>query len=102
MKYLKIENNKGFYSLKKDENKEIDKINKDDLMFLLESAVADDGFEMDPYEDDKLGNKAHQIIYKHLYEKFNEFLQNRDRFKEKVSALYKEAFDKYSIKDNDR
>ena len=67
MKYLKINENKGYY-LKANEAEtddwiEIDKINKDDLMDLLNKAVESD-FEMDEYKEENLDNKAHQIIYK--------------------------------------
>ncbi len=39
MKYLKIEDNKGFYQLEPDNWKKIDKINKDDLMTLLDKLL---------------------------------------------------------------
>jgi hypothetical protein len=97
MKYLKIENNKALF--RKDnaipENwEEIDKIEKDDLMKLLDFATEDD-FEMDAYNEETLANKAHQIIYKSIYEKLNIFLTNKDRFKDQTENVYKEALEKY-------
>jgi len=97
MKYLKIENNKAFYRKDKaiPENwEEIDKIEKDDLMKLLDFATEDD-FEMDAYDEETLANKAHQIIYKSIYEKLNIFLTNKDRFKDQTENVYKEALEKY-------
>ena len=95
MKYLKIENSKGFYCLKEDYWQEIDKISKDDLMALLDKAIETD-FEMDEYNQEKIANKAHQIIYKNLHQKFSELLENKSRFKDESEQLYKNAFERYS------
>ena len=95
MKYLKIENNKGQYCLEKNKWQEIDNINKDDLLILLDKAIETD-FEMDKYEQEKLSNKAHQIIYKNLFDKFTEILENKDRFKDESEQLYKGSIEKYS------
>lgn len=98
MKYLKIDDNKAYY-LKSADNEtvwtEIDKINKDDLLTLLNSAIASD-FEMDIYSEEILANKAHQIIYKNIYEKFSSLLTMKDKFKDESENLYKEAIEKYS------
>ena len=95
MKYLKIENNKGYYQIDQDSWKSIDKINKEDLMALLDKAVETD-FEMDEYKQDDLSNKAHQIIYKNIHSKFSELLSNKSRFKDESEQLYKSAIEKYS------
>ena len=101
MKYLKIENNKGFYW---DGNayQDIDKINKDGLLMLLNSVETDD-FELDSYDESLLGNKAHQVIYENIHSKLAQFLNDKDQFKTEVSKLYKEAIGKYTVdvKDED-
>ena len=97
MKYLKIEENKGYFIKDKgqpDQWTEIDKIEKDDLLKLLDYATTED-FEFDQYNEAILGNKAHQIIYKHLAEKFTIFLSNKDRFKDEAENIYKDAIEKY-------
>jgi hypothetical protein len=97
MKYLKIEDNKVFFIKDKSQPStwtEIDQIEKNDLLNLLNLATNEE-FEIDVYDESKIGNKAHQIIYKHLAEKFTNFLANKDRFKDEADGLYKEAFDKY-------
>ena len=97
MKYLKIEDNKAYYLKEADSETvwtEIDKINKDDLMILLNYAISHD-FEMDNYSEDKLANKAHQIIYKNIFEKFTTLLTMKDKFKDESESLYKEALEKY-------
>lgn len=97
MKYLKIDNNKAFFIKDKTQPEnwtEIDKIEKEDLMKLLDFAT-EDGFEMDDFSEEILANKAHQIIYKSIYEKLNIFLTNKDRFKDQMEDVYKEALEKY-------
>lgn len=97
MKYLKITNNKAFFLKDKEQPgdwTEIDKIEKDDLMNLLDFATYDD-FEMEQYDEATLANKAHQIIYKSIFEKLCIFLTNKDRFKDQTENIYKEELEKY-------
>lgn len=98
MKYLKIENNKGFYRLDAAvENwTELDLINKDHLLLLLKRASIED-FEMDEYQDSLLQNPAHNIIYKNIHGKFKDFLNNKTRFKDSIEVMYKPAIEKYKI-----
>jgi hypothetical protein len=98
MKYLKIEDNKGFFL--KTENDisawtEIDQIGKEDLFYLLNKAVSED-FELDEYLEENLSNKAHQIIYKNLHEKFIDLIANKTRFIDESESLYKAALEKYT------
>jgi hypothetical protein len=99
MKYLHIKDNKGFYWDGK-EYQEIDKINKDSLLVLL-NAVETDEFELDPYDENLLVNKAHQVIYENIYSKFEQFLNDKDQFKTEVDSLYKEAVNKYGTEEKD-
>ena len=94
MKYLKIENNKGFYWDGK-EYQEIDKIDKNGLLALL-SAAETESFELDAYDESLLANKAHQVIYENIHSKFEQFLNDKTQFKTEVDGLYKEAIGKYS------
>jgi len=96
MKYLSIDNGKGYYyCLKEGKWIEIDKIGKDDLMILLDNLI-DTEFEMDEYQTEKLGNTAHQVIYRNLFNKFSDLLKNKRRFKDDCAQLYKSAIEKYS------
>ena len=98
MKYLKIENNKGLYRLDTTAENwfELDQINKDHLLNLLKFAT-EEVFEMDEYKDDLLQNLAHNIIYKNIYGKFNDLLNNKTRFQDSVEAMYKIAIEKYKV-----
>lgn len=101
MIYLKIEGNKGFYWKQSDQPTyvEIDKINREDLMELLNAAINLD-FEMDEYVEDNLANKAHQIIYKNIYQKLTELLPQKTRFKDESENLFRVAFEKYSTEES--
>jgi hypothetical protein len=98
MIYLKIDDNKGFFLRDGGDSEatwySIDLITKEDLYFLLKKAVSDD-FEMATYDEQILSNKAHQIIYKNLYEKFIDLVANKTRFKDESDNLYKAALEKY-------
>lgn len=101
MKYLKVEDNKAHF-LKEAENGvtswvQIDQITKEDLFYLLNKVVSDE-FEMDEFKEEALSNKAHQIIYKNLHDKFSGLLLNKNRFKDESENLYKVALDKYTAK----
>ncbi len=98
MKYLKIENNKGFYRLDTSQDiwTDLDQINKEHLLELLKFASTDE-FEMDEYKDELLQNPAHNIIYKNIYGKFNDFLKNKTRFQDSAESTYKQAIEKYQL-----
>lgn len=100
MKYLKIENNKGFYRLdtSKEDWIELDQINKDNLLSLLRFATKED-FEMDEFDDELMQNPAHNIIYKNIHGKFKDFLSNKTRFQDSVEVTYKTAIDKYKLQE---
>lgn len=96
MKCLKIENGKGYFRNDEDDYQEIDKISKEDILYLLNIATSDDEFEMDACDDVNLKNEAHKIIYRSLHQKFSELLNNKTRFKDECSGLFQTAIEKYS------
>ncbi|TMU50745.1 hypothetical protein [Flagellimonas algicola] len=98
MTYLKIDNNKGYYRTdgSSEEWTELDQISKDDLLKLIGKATTEE-FQMQEYKDELLQNPAHNIIYRNIYGKFNEFLSNKTRFQDSVNAMYKTAIDKYTV-----
>ena len=93
MKYLVIKDSKGYYR-NDNEMVEIDKINKDDLLKLINHAEESE-FEMDTYEENQLQNKAHQIIYQGIHTKLSDFLRDKEQFNRDVDALYAEAVGEY-------
>jgi len=97
MKYLKIEENKGYFRNAESEWCLLDTISKDLLMTLLDKAISNE-FEMDEFNVEILGNKAHQIIYKNLYEKFKDLFENKGRIKDESEQLYRTSIDRYKKK----
>ena len=96
IKFLKIDNDKGYFSLEGGENWQLlDEISRDCLLSIVLKGM-DEGFEMDDPESSDVKNKAHEIIYKKLYNKLKDLNDQRSRFKDESEALYKDAFVKYS------
>ena len=99
MKFLIIENGQAKYSV--DPNVPasitIDQLSKDDLLKLIEICMTDDSFEMDSYDETLLQNKAHQIIYKNIFQKLEDLRKQRVRFSDEKTVLYRTAINKYSV-----
>ena len=91
MKALKIENYQGHFVTEEDDYETIDKIDKAILLRLVNLALEDD-FE---YDEGKLRNQAHQIIYKSISEKLNDLHQKRNQFRDESERLYLDEYEKY-------
>lgn len=98
MKCLKIENAKGYFLNSDGNYEELDRITKEDLLRLLNIATGDEEFEMSAYDETLLKNEAHKIIYRSLYQKFEEIIDNKNRFLDESASIYREALEKYSEK----
>ncbi len=98
MKILKIDGAKAhFYCLITNDWKAIDSITKDDLLRLVNHLV-DNEVEMDVYDESLIGNPAHQIIYKSLYEKLVSLNNNKKKFKDESEREYLTEIQKYEKK----
>ena len=97
MKYLMVDNGRVFYSLDGSaaSKKPIDQISKDDLLILLKLAISEESFEMDPYSTESVHNAA-QIIYKNIYQKFEDIRLHRVSFEDEKVNLYRTAINRYS------
>lgn len=94
MIYLKIEHNVGkFY--KDGTYIIIDKMVNEDLWRLANDVMNDDEFQMDVYNETLLPNKAHQIIYKHVYELLSSLQKRKEQYKNESELMYKTAYDAY-------
>jgi hypothetical protein len=93
-KHLRVDSEKGQYSVDGTNWTDIDKIGKADLLRLMDLALRDD-FEMDPYDKAKLANPAHEIVYRNLFSKLAELVTKKDRFKDESLRLYADALRKY-------
>lgn len=96
MKCLKIDNGRGYFLRSNGQMETVDKMTKDDVLFLLNFATSsEEPFEMDPIQESVVMNEAHKIIYRSLYNKFSELLENKTQFAEESASTYKEALEKY-------
>lgn len=98
MKFLTIDNGQAMYTIDPTvpASVKIDQISKEDLFRLIELCITNDSFEMDPYNEVLLQNKAHQIIYKNIYQKLEDLKKQRVRFSDEKTVLYRTAINKYS------
>ena len=94
MKYLRIENKEGQY-YDGEKYRPINEIGKKDLLYLLDSAERVD-FQIDSYDQELLPDPSHRIIYKNITEKFEQFLENKNQFKERSEKMYASAIAKYT------
>ena len=96
MKLLKIEDNCGYYREDNGEFATVDKITKDDLLRLVNLTLDTElEVEFDEYNDDDLKNRAHQIIYKSIFEKLQGLKKRRQEFIDESERLYLQEYEKY-------
>ena len=96
MKCLKIKAGKGQFLNKDGQYVDIDKMNKTDILNLLDIAIDEnETFEFDIMNDTNIVNPAHRIIYQNISEKFAELVRNKEQFLDESEALYNEAMRKY-------
>ena len=98
MKFLTINHGQALYTVDATvpASKTVDQITKEDLLKLLDLCITEENFEMDQYDETLLHNKAHQIIYKNIYQKLDDLKRQRVRFSDETTELYRNAIEKYS------
>jgi len=94
MKLLKVDNSLGYYWVEDNKYEKIDKINRNDLLRLVEHTLVDE-VEFDEYNADTIKNKAHQIIYKNLYDKLVELESRKSEFKDESNRLFHREYERY-------
>lgn len=102
MKILRINNNKGEFSINGTDYKSIDTISKDDILHLIDIFTQQDCEMDDVITDNNLPNKAHLIIYKSLLVKFKELQNNKAFFRDMRDNEYKDAINKYRVNLNEQ
>lgn len=98
MKYLTINNGQAMYTVESTTpaTTKIDQLTKEDLLKLIDLCISDEDFEMDPYDESVLLNKAHQIIYRNIYQKLDDLKKQRIKFSDEKTVLYRAAINRYS------
>jgi hypothetical protein len=57
--------------------------------------VLDSSGELEPYDEEKLKNQAHQVVYKSIYSNLKALEDRRQEFIDESERLYLEDYKKY-------
>ena len=96
MKILKYENNVSYLNVDR-KDKKILEISKEDILKSLEYIYENEDVEIEEYDKDKIVNEAERIIYENLYNKLNNFKDNKQILKNEINNLFKDLEEKYKI-----
>ena len=97
MKLLKISENLGQFLSANGDYSSIDKINKDDLLRLVDCTLGEGEVELDPYDDQTIKNQAHQVIYKSIFQKLSDLEKRKQEFVDESARLFLEEYEKYRV-----
>lgn len=94
MKHLRIENRQGeFY--RGNDWLVITEITENDILNLAKTAVSEEDFEVDPFDNDDLPNPAQNIIYQKVSEQLLMLSARKQEFLDETRNIYQDAYDKY-------
>ena len=94
MKLLKIDNELGQFLNVAGDFQPIDRITKEDLLRLVNVTLKEE-VEFDEYDEEKVKNQAHQIVYKSIYDKLVELRGRKQEFVDESERLYLTEYEKY-------
>lgn len=94
MRLLKIENQKALFLGDSDKYSSIEKITKEHILRLVDLTLREE-ITLDEYDEAKLPNIAHQIVYKSIYEKLKSLADRRDEFLDASERLFLTEYEKY-------
>ena len=96
MKILKFQNNTSYLYVD-GKYKKILEISKDDILKALEYIYENDDIELEEYDKNKIVNEAEKIVYENLYNKLNNFKENKLKLKNDIDDLFKDLEETYKI-----
>ena len=96
MKILKFEDNTSYLYVD-GKYKKILEISKDDILKALEYIYENYDIELEEYDKNKIVNEAEKIIYENLYNKLNNFKENKLKLKNDIDDLFKDLEETYKI-----
>jgi hypothetical protein len=94
MKLLRIDGDIGQFLTKDGSYHTIDEITKEALLWIMDK-VLDSSGELEPYDEEKLKNQAHQVVYKSIYSNLKALEDRRQEFIDESERLYLEDYKKY-------
>jgi hypothetical protein len=95
MKLLRIDNSAAEFLSKEGEYKFVDKLTKEDLLYLVDLALSDEDASFDEYTEDALKNQAHQVVYKSLLQRLSDLHRRRKDFSDASARLYLAEYERY-------
>ena len=95
MKLLRIENSSGQYRDKDGEYRPVDKLNKEGLLHLVNTVLAEGTVDFDEFDDSLIKNQAHQIVYKSVFRKLHDLRKRRSEFVDESKRTFLEVYEKY-------
>lgn len=96
MKILKYENNVSYLYVD-GKYKKLLEISKEDILKTLEYIYENEEIELEEYDKEIIVNEAEKIVYENLYNKFNNFKENKSILKNEIDNLFKDLEEKYKI-----
>lgn len=98
MKLLRINENTGQFMKADGVYEAIDKIDKEQLLRLVDRTLEEDEFEIDEHDDQAIKNQAHQVIYKSIYQKLTDLRKRRQEFMDESARLFLDEYERYREK----
>lgn len=97
---LKIENENGnnkakFLNIKQNAYEDIETITKENILELLHFILKND-VKIQSYDEKPIPNPAQRVIYKNLYDKFNNLIENKSQILLEIDNSFAEAEQKYT------
>lgn len=95
IKLLKIDEPSGLFLSKSGEYLPIDKIDKDELLRLVGLILSDEAVDIEKYDDSKLKNQAHQVVYRSISQKLEDLRARRKEFTDSTARLFLAEYERY-------
>jgi hypothetical protein len=95
MRLLRIDGSLGQFLGEVGDYRPIDKITKDDLLRLVDLTLREEDVEFDEYDEEKVKNQAHQIVYKSIFGKLRELRGRKQESIDQSERLYLAEYERY-------
>ena len=89
MKILKYENNASYLYVD-GKYKKLLEISKEDILKSLEYIYENEDVGLEEYDKEKIVNEAEKIVYENLYNKLNNFKEDKPILKNEIDNLFKD------------
>ena len=96
MKILRYESNASYLYVD-GKYKKLLEISKEDILKSLEYIYENEDVELEEYDKEKIVNEAEKIVYENLYNKLNNFKEDKPILKNEIDNLFKDLEEKYKI-----